>query len=119
MERKISKTKIEKRIQQKKNPELVETLIILKKKNPEVAKELACPVKKQKVWNLDEINKIGKNVLVVGKVLGAGELDKKIKIVAWSVSESAKEKIKKIGEFIYLADELKKNPELKGLEILK
>jgi len=116
----ISKTKIEKRIQQKNNPELVEALIVLKKNNPEVAKGLAMPVKKQKVWNLDEISKKAKgDVIVIGKVLGMGELERKIKIVAWNASENAKEKIKKRGEFVYLVDEIKKNPELKGLGILK
>ncbi len=119
MEQKISKTRIERRIKQKKNPELVKTLIFLKKNNPLVAKELAKPVKKQRVWNLDDINKIGKDVLVAGKVLGMGDLNKKIKIVAWNISKSAIEKIKKKGEFVYLADELKENPKLKGLEILK
>ena len=99
MENKISKTRIEKRIQQKKNPELVETLIFLKKNNPEVAKELAKPVKGKKVWNLDEISKTKGDVLVVGKVLGMGELSAKKKIVSWNISESAKEKIKKTGEF--------------------
>jgi len=58
--------------------------------------------------------------LVVGKVLSSGNLDKKKKIVAWGASEKAIEKIKKAGgEFIKIIDEIKKNPKLNGLELMK
>ncbi len=120
MERKISKTKIEKRLQKKTNSDLVQTLILLKKKNPEIAKLLAMPLKKQAEINLSEIEKLGKNVLVPGKVLSSGELTRKLKIVAWNASEKARGKIKKAGaEFVSVTEEIKKNPELKNLEILR
>ena len=120
MERKISKTKIEKRLKKKTNPELVETIIKLKKTNPEVAKLLAMPIKKQAQINLSGINKSKGDVLIIGKVLSQGELNKKKKVVAWNFSEGAKEKIKKSGgEFVYITEEIKKNPELKSLEILR
>lgn len=120
--KRISKTKIEKRIRKKVNPFLVETLIKLKKSKPEIAKILARPVKKQAKFNLRDIEKHGnlKSVVVLGKVLSVGDLTKKVKIVALSASEKAKEKILKSGsEFVNILEEIKKNPELKGLEILK
>lgn len=117
---KTNKSKIEKKIKKKKNPELVETLIILKKNKQEFAHLLAMPVKKRGEFNLDEINEKGKNVVIAGKVLSQGNLDKKLRIVAWNFSKKAKEKIEKSGgEAVVLQDELIKNPELKGLEILK
>jgi len=120
MKRKISKTKIEKRIKKKTDSGLVETLIKLKKKNPAVAKSLAGPKKKQSSVNLDKINSIAGDVLIIGKVLSSGNLEKSKKIVAWGASEKAKEKIKSAkGEFVLIFDEIRKNPELKGLEVVK
>lgn len=116
----ISKKQIENRLSQKMNPILVETLIKLKKTNPEVAKYLARPIKKGIEKNLSEINGEKESVLIPGKVLGTGDLNKKIKIVAWKFSGSAIEKIKKSGsEAILIRDEMRKNPELKNLKILK
>tara|TARA_Y100000310_G_scaffold117763_1_gene116493 strand:+ start:1678 stop:2040 length:363 start_codon:yes stop_codon:yes gene_type:complete len=120
MKKKISKTKIEKRMQQKRDSELVETIIKLKKKNVAVAKALAGPKRKQASVNLEKINSVAGNVLIVGKVLSSGNLEKSKKIVAWGASEKAKEKIKAAkGEFVLIVDEIKKNPELKGLEVVK
>ena len=109
MENKISKTKIEKRLR--------------KKTNPEIAKILAMPKKKWVAINLDLIEKKAKEgdkILIPGKVLSSGNLTKKMKIVAWSVSKNAAEKIKQAkGEFVSIQDEMKKNPELKNLNMIK
>jgi len=119
---KISKTKIEKRLRKKTNPILVETIIKLKKINPEIAKILAMPRKKYIKINLDYIEKKCKNgekILIPGKVLGSGNLTKKIDIAAWSVSKKALEKIKQSNsEFIWIGKEIKTN-KLKGLRLLK
>lgn len=118
----ISKSKIEKRLKQKKNPILVKTLIKLKKKNPEVAKILAGPNKKSIKLNLKDLNvkaKEGENILVPGKVLGVGELGKKLKVVSWNASKKAIEKISEKGEYVSISDELKKNPSLSGLKMVK
>jgi large subunit ribosomal protein L18e len=119
----ISKTKIEKRLRKKANPELVETIIKLKKTNPEMAKQLVMPVRKQRGVNLEKIDKEtkqGENILILGKVLSSGHLSKKIKIVALSVSEKALEKLnqEKI-EIVKINEEIKTNPELKNLRIIK
>lgn len=116
----VSKTKIEKRMRKKTNPVLVKTIIELKKTNTDVAKFLAMPKRKWSSVNLYKISEIGKDVLIPGKVLSFGELDKKVKIVAWDASEKAKEKIKKAGgSFVEIVEEVKKNPELKDLEVLR
>jgi large subunit ribosomal protein L18e len=120
---KISKTRIERRLKNKTNPFLVKTIIQLKKTNPEVAKMLASPSKKQPRINLGKIDRTLKekeSALVVGKVLGSGELTKKIRIVGFSASVKALESIKKSGsEFVELSEEIKKNPKLNDLVIVR
>lgn len=116
----ISKSKIEKRMSQKKDSLLVATIIKLKKTNPMVAKELARPKRKWPSINLKDIDMVEGDVLIAGKVLSAGELRNPKKIVAWSVSEKAKEKIKDSkSTFIFITEEIIKNPELKGYDILR
>ena len=119
---KISKTKIENRMKTKRNPILVNTIVKLKKTNPTVAKLLVRPVKKTISINLSELDRMvkdGESVLISGKVLSSGDLTKKVKIVAWSISEKAREKIKEAkSEFVSIVEETKKNPELKGLRII-
>lgn len=123
MKKLISKTKIEKRSSKKTNKELAEAISIIKKKNPEFAKHLAMPVKKWAELNLDQIDiltKEGESVFIPGKILSSGDLTKKIKIVAWNASEKAKEKIEGAKtEFVLITEEIKKNPELKGLKLIR
>jgi ribosomal protein L18E len=120
MEIKISKTKIERRARQKMDASLVETIIKLKKTNPVVAKELARPKRRWPAVNLKDIDMIKGDVLVAGKVLSAGDLSEGKKIVAWGVSARALDKIKNAkGTFSFIVDEVKKNPELNGLDILR
>ena len=113
------KTKIEKRVRTKTNSELVEAIILLKKTNLLVAKKLAGPVKKLARVNLTRINEVEGDVLIVGKVLASGDLTKKAKVVGWSASEKAIEKIKESGgSFVSITEELKKNPKLENLEVI-
>ena len=118
-----SNTLIEKQIKRKTNPTLVETVIACKKNAgwKEVASLLTGPSRKKSIVNLDRLNsEKADKIVVAGKVLGFGSLDKKMKIVAISASDSAMEKIKKAGaEFVYIMDEINKNPEAKGLTILR
>ncbi|MDP2947800.1 MAG: hypothetical protein Q8N88_06820 [Nanoarchaeota archaeon] len=118
--KKISKTKIENRMSQKKDLLLVETIIKLKKTNPIVAKELARPKRRWPSINLKDIDMVEGDVLIAGKVLSAGDLRNPKKIVAWGISEKALEKIKDSkSNFILISEEIKKNPELKGYDILR
>ncbi|UCD20823.1 MAG: 50S ribosomal protein L18e [archaeon] len=96
-----SKTKINKAAH-KKNSELKELIFLLKKK-PELltlAKYLSLPRRKAITVNLDKINKHskgGETVFVPGKVLGKGELNHKITLTSFRVSESALNSLKKSG----------------------
>ncbi|MBU2576917.1 MAG: uL15 family ribosomal protein [Nanoarchaeota archaeon] len=116
----ISKSKIERRMKHKMDASLVETIILLKKTNPVVAKELARPKRRWPAVNLKDIDMVKGDVLVAGKVLSAGELSGAKKIVAWAVSAKALEKIKEAkGTFITVQEEMKKNPQLNGYDILR
>ena len=109
-------------MRQKRNPILVDTIVKLKKTNPGAAKLLAKPVKKTPRINLSELDKMvkdGDSVFVAGKILSSGDLTKKIKIVAWAISEKAREKLKESkSEFVSVVEEIKKNAELKGLRVI-
>ena len=120
-----SKIKIKKQARRKTNPELVET-ILLAKKNPKwinVASLLSRPTKKRIDLNLEELNKLVKEketLVIPGKVLSQGEFDKNSKIVALSFSENAKEKLSKSKiKFLTILEEIKQNPEAKGIRILE
>lgn len=119
-----TKTKIDKQIQKKSNKELVETIIAAKKKDNwlKVARILSGPRRKAISLNLGEINensKDGDTIIVPGKVLSQGEMSKKIKIVALSFSEKAKEKLLKSKiPSSSIIEEIKKNPDIKGGRIL-
>lgn len=116
----INKSKIEKRMRSKMDSELKNLIIGLKKTNPVVAKEFARPKRRWPAVNLKDIDMIKGDVLVAGKVLSAGDLSGAKKIVAWSISEKALEKIKDAkGTYVSVLDEVKKNPELNGFDILR
>jgi len=124
-----SRTLITKQAERKLSPEIVETIVLARKNKKwlEAAGVLAGPRRKKLSLNLDEIErkieqeKIKENVVVVpGKVLGDGELKKKITLVALSFSKSAEEKLKKSKtDFLAIKEEIKKNPEAKGVRVLK
>lgn len=104
-------------MRKKINPELVET-IRLSKKNQEIASLLAVPTRKQLALNLDEINKQVKDketIIVPGKILGQGNINKKVKIIAFSFSKTAEEKLKKAKiQISSIKKELEKNKKLQG-----
>ena len=120
-----SKSKIEKQLQKKKNPELVETIISAKKNEAWVgiAGILSGPRRKNVNVNLNDLNKevkSGDTVVVPGKVLSLGDMDKKINIVALGFSAVAREKILKSGGKTFsILEEIKKNPMAKNIKILE
>ena len=120
-----SKTKIEKRLQKKTNPRLRRLLILLKKqKQPiwhEITKELAKPRRKSVKINLYKLNKFSKEhetIIVPGKILSAGTLNKQINIAAFSFSQSARQKIKASGSKIVEFEDLFKSSE-KNIKLIK
>lgn len=120
-----SKTKIEKQSQRKRNPEIVKTIRAAKKKDKwiEIAGILSGPRRKMPSLNLTEIDKDSKEgdiVVIPGKVLSQGEINKKIKVVALAFSEKAREKLMKSkSDHTSILEEIKKNPEAKGIKILR
>ena len=120
-----TKKLIEKQLQRKANPILVETIIAAKKNENwgEVASIISGPRRNRVNANLEEIDreaKDGEKIVVAGKVLSQGELNKKLRIIALDFSGKAKEKLLKAKiETSNMLDEIKKNPGAKGIRILK
>ena len=116
----ISKTKIDRRKKRKTSSELVETIELAKKKGLlDLAKKLSGPTRLQKKVNLGELSDFDKEVVVVGKVLGQGQIDKKIKVFALGFSEQAKEKLKKSGcETGTIKEILEKNRKINEASII-
>jgi len=120
-----TKSKIEEQLRKKNNPDLVNTILEAKKKEKwlEIAAILSSPRINKINVSIDKLNreaKEGETIIVPGKILSQGELNKKIKVVAFGFSERAKEKILKAkGEILNILDEIKKNPEAKNVRIIK
>ena len=120
----ISKTKLGKRVSRKSNPELVETILACKKNEAwmKVGQILSGSSRTRPAFNLDQVIKAaekGKRVVVPGKILSQGDLDKKVEIVAFDFSKGAMKKILNVkGEAISILEEIKKNPDAKSIKIL-
>ena len=120
-----SKTKIEKQLKRKINPELVETIIKAKKNDKwlGIASLLSAPRKLKIYVNLEKIekeSKEGDTIIVPGKVLSQGDISKKIRIAALSFSQQAREKLKnRKCEIVTIKEEISKNKEAKGVKILR
>lgn len=87
-----------------------------------VATNLEKPTRQRVIVNLSRISKFSKDndtILVPGKVLGDGILDKKLNIAAFSFSQSAKDKIAESkSESISLEDLMKKDIKLSEIKII-
>jgi large subunit ribosomal protein L18e len=87
-----------------------------------VAKELSRPRRRRIQVNLSKIEQYApeaSTILVPGKVLGSGNLSKKVTIAAYSFSDSAKKLISNAGgKAISIENLHKSNPEGKGVVIL-
>jgi ribosomal protein L18E len=86
----------------------------------DLGKRLSAPASQYTKINLDGLSGAkSEKVMVVGKVLGQGEVENKIKISALGFSEQAKEKLKKAGcEVKSIKDEIKSNNNLEGVELI-
>ena len=83
-----------------------------------IALELGKSTRRKRTVNLSKIEKYAKDketIMVPGKVLGTGELNKDVTVSAFQFSESAKKKIKNT---ITIQELLDKNPTGKGVRIL-
>jgi large subunit ribosomal protein L18e len=112
------------------NPHLSGLIVEMKKKAivdksmfwKRIAKDLEMPTRNRRVVNLSRINRFTKDnemVIVPGKVLGSGDLDHKVTIIAFAFSEGAVEKIRKQNcEVMSISQLMQKNPKTSGIRIL-
>lgn len=120
----ISKTKIKFNAKRKTNPEVSETLsLALKQKNwLQFAKIIGSSRRKYSKVNLSNIENqttTGDTVIIIGKVLGKGDVSKRIRVCALGFSKSALEKLKKTkSEVVSISEEIKKNPKAEGLKLI-
>ncbi len=109
---------IEGLIQELKKKAIVEKVNLWKR----IASDLEKPTRNRRIVNLFSINKNSKDnetILVPGKILATGELNKKVTIAAYTVSKEAKQKIKNSGSSVVSIYELmEKNPKGKNVRIL-
>ena len=84
-----------------------------------VASELQKSRRSQKGVNLTKLSKLTKKaekVFVLGKVLGTGELEHELTVVAFSFSETAKKKLK---DAVTLEEFINKKSNPKGMRLIK
>jgi len=113
----------------KKNQQLTELLQLLRKTAIEnnaavwrrVASDLEKPTRKRRVVNIYKIEKYAQDnevVVVPGKVLGTGELTKKVTVAAYNFSDEAYKKIKERGNPLSIKELLEKNPQGKKIRLM-
>jgi len=114
----------------KTNHNLVALTSELKKKSIEeqvgiwkrIAEDLEKPTRLRKIVNLSNINRYSDNndvVLVPGKVLASGLLEKKLTVAAFNFSQDAREKIEKAGgKAITISQLYTQNPKGKDVKII-
>jgi len=119
-----SKSKIERKMRRKDNPELIRTIIMLKKHNSriwlDVANILSNSRRKNNGVNISKINKLTKAndlVVVPGKILSEGELNHALKIAYLKISGKARDKLKK-AELMTIEQLCNKNKEGIGVKII-
>ncbi|MEI6731885.1 MAG: 50S ribosomal protein L18e [archaeon] len=120
----VSQTQLKQRKNRKSNSTLIETIDLARKNKAwvRIAQIIGNSTRLHAAVNLSDINALVKNekvVVVPGKVLGSGVLDKKVRVAALAFSSSATEKLEKAKiDFITLAEEIKKNPKAEGILII-
>lgn len=87
-----------------------------------IAFDLEKPTRNRRAVNISRIDKSsnGKELIVVpGKVLGAGEINKSVIVAAWQFSSQAREKIKNAkGDCMSIEELIAKKPKLSDLRII-
>ena len=86
-----------------------------------IAIDLEKPMRRRREINLYKIDKYAKSdeiIVVPGKVLGTGELTKKVNVAAFNFSDSAYKKITEKGQVMSILELMKNNPKGKKVRIL-
>ncbi len=112
------------------NTQLAELINDLKKVSSEndagiwkrIAYDLSKSTRQRRIVNLSKISRYcteDEVIVVPGKVLGSGELNKKLTIAAYQFSDQAREKIKEAkGTSLDISELIKKNPQGKKVRIM-
>ena len=116
---------IKKKIGRKTNISLSSALTSARKNNSwvKLAHVLSGSTRMQLSVNLEQIDKqakAGDIILVPGKILGSGNITKKLRICALGISSSAREKLRATkSEFITIEQEMKDNPKGEGIKVIR
>ncbi len=114
----------------KENPELIELIRELKVKAREnnariwrdIATRLEAPTRNHSEVNVSKLQRYandGEYIVVPGKLLGSGTIDKKLTVAAWKFSKKAEEKITKAGgRVISISDMIRENPKGSNIRIM-
>ncbi|OKY77121.1 MAG: Ribosomal protein L18E [Candidatus Methanohalarchaeum thermophilum] len=114
----------------KKNPRIRKLVKKLKQKShqegtkiwKDIAERLEKPRSNYSEVNISKINrhvKEGEDIIVPGKVLGSGRLEKPVNIAALDFSDTAITKIKQAdGEHLSIEELIQKNPKGSGITII-
>ena len=116
-------------INTKTNEHLLKLIADLKKKSYDekvntwsaVAEDLSSPTRKSRIVNLYKLSLYvndNETALVPGKVLGSGEMTKKMTVAAYSFSKQALDKINKAGKAITIQELMAKNPKAEKVRIV-
>ena len=113
-----------------KNRSLQRTIEELKKKSLDekvniwkrIASDLERPTRQRRItnlFNIDMHSKDGETIVVPGKILGTGDLNKKLTIAAYDFSDKAQKKIMQSGSTaMTLGEFMSKNPKGNKARIL-
>jgi len=85
-----------------------------------LSKRMSKPTRHQCEVNISKINRFtkeGDTIVVPGKVLGSGELDHKVTVAAFKFSDTARNKIDKVGETMSINELMEKNPKGSNVRI--
>lgn len=86
-----------------------------------IALELERPTRQHRIVNLSKINKNANDndiIIVPGKLLSGGELNKKVTIIAYAYSKKVLEKINGKASLITIEEAMKKYPNGKNIKII-
>jgi|SRR3989344_5109054 len=86
-----------------------------------VALDLEKPTRQRRAVNLSRISRLAnenETIIVPGKVLSSGELDRKITVAAFKFSKEAVSKITRSGKVMSIMDLLRENPKGKNIRII-
>ena len=119
-----------KRINRKSNTELVQSITSLKKAARDndapiwrsIAKRLEGPSRNWPTVNISKLeynSQKNSKIVVPGKLMGSGNLTKKVTVSAYSFTKSATEKIEKAGgKCLHYNDFIKSNPKGKDVMVI-